>query len=50
MYKRSNPRRTDISLVDCHTSRIYEFDYHYLPPAITDRKSYMKQKTELTEK
>ena len=28
IYKPNNPRRTDISSVNCHANRISEFDYH----------------------
>ena len=50
IHKRNNPGKTDVSLVDCHTSRICKFDYHYPQPAMTDRQSYVKQKTDFIEK
>ena len=28
IYKPNNPRRTDISSVNCHANRISEFHYH----------------------
>ena len=43
-------KATDISSADCHASRISEFDYHYMQPAVTDRKSDVQDKTDFIER
>ena len=50
IYKPNNPGRTGISSIDCQANRISEFNYHYLKPAVKDRKSDVQDKTDLTEK
>ena len=50
IYKTNNPRRSVISSINCHTSRISEFVDYYLQPEVKKIKSYVIDTTDFIKK